>query len=477
MLLGELNAERIHSNELNEKFIIETRALKTRLQQQEQWLESVKAFIGRNTVGDELADEYPEDRDVFEDDAFGEYLPGKRPQMHTGGISWSGDVLSGDNTPRDSPRESPRSPIRMSFGISGPLVHSGNWDRDDDDSHQDALTFAELKSPNDRGTHDSPERLDADENLALPHKSSLRKLFPLPASLSGDFEVAYKQAPPDTKKIDVTNASGKRRLDAIYEKLLNTPSVSFLRIKFGLKAVRTSLMHTINEDSLLRNYVMTVAEQNYSTYHNSDRTVSKLNKHADYLQSRVNELEMTRDDVVCACNELRGRVDSLSQQLEASRQQFADSSVAMEAIAADNEALKSENAVLVAKFNSMQLDYDNLFYERNNMVINAKKTNLFINELKLSNELLQSKLDQLSQRLSVTIVQRDELIRQFIDNANFDENGLGVDTLTVLDGSTYMDSDGDNSEDIDTIASSQRSYRRHSSFRSDASGGKFIPWS
>lgn len=479
ILLNELGAERLHSNEQNERFIAETRGLKTRVQMLEQWLESVNGFIGRNASNqNDDIDDFPEDRDVF-DDMFlvhrnmNDTLPAPPEE-----VAWS-DGLSPRHSPR-SPR-SPRGALRLSFGVSGPLVSSGRWDMDEEDE-DDAKRFAKMKSPL-LGKHaivnHSPEHENQGGELTSPHKSSLRKLFPLPAALSGDLEMAYKNAPVENRRIDVANTSGKKRIETVYDNLMNKPSVSFMRIKFGLKALKTSLQHSINEESLLRNYLVTVAEQNYSSAHNNDRTINKISKNVDYLQNKVDELELSRDDAIQVCGELRARIDELTQDLDDAQRRYADTVVAAEVTTANYEALKSENVVLHAKYDSMQLDYDNLFYDRNNMVLNTKKLNLKINETQLSNDLLQGKLDQVMQRLSVTIVQRDELVRQFIDNDHFDGDELEVDILGTGDVNyTHVDSDVEESDDHDsiTINSSQRLHRRNSSFRSDNSG-RFIPWS
>lgn len=473
ILLSELYAERMHSNENNVRFAVESRALKARIVELEQWMSSVQAFIGRHTESEtqDIDDDFPEDRDIFDDD-IGE--PGMSPMLHPGEVSWSGD-----GSPEKSPRR--RGSMRLSFGISGPLV-TDDWEDEEDAEHLDAQIFAELTSPQRAVNADlsTPKKdQDTSENINMPHTSSLRKLFPLPATLSSDMEEAYKMAPSDAQRIDTTNAAGRKRMEAVYDKLLNRPSVPYLRLKFGLKALKTIWSHAVNEDALLRNYIVTVAEQNYSSSHNSDRTVNKINKHTAYLQHRVDELEAVRDDVLSSYNELKEQVDSLSMELSQSNDRYADTVVSMDELAADNEALKSRNSVLSSKYDNIQQDFNNLFHERNNMVLSVKKLNLNISELQLSNDLLQGKLDQIMQRLSVTIVQRDELVRQFLGDAQFEEDELGVETLTGTadGGSYYVDSDDGDSIDIDTntMDSSPRSLRRKSSIRSDTSG-RFIPW-
>lgn len=504
----------MHYTEVAEKLSSDNRSLKSQVHQLEQWLASVQSFLGRHSeeAAEESTEEqmdidtdYMEDKDIFESDLLGTsfrkstanllgHSDGRARGVYhgqAGGVSWAGNVpTSSEDSPRNSSKGSPKP--RLSFGVSGTFVSSAMWNDEDSDEADDARQFAELRSPSSMrqpaggeaasGAGVNSARGSEEVDLNLPHVSSLRKLFPLPASLSmPEREEAYKIAPPDTLKIDTTNEAGQRRIDAIYDRYVNKPSLAFLRLKFGLKALKTSWAHSVNEEALLRNYLVSVADQNYSAAHSSDQRVSKFNKQVAFLQSRVDELEASRDDVVDTYSDLRQSVDELTADLRQARAQYADLSVAMESVAGASEVLKSEKAVLSAQITNLQADFDELFYDRNNMVLNTKKLNLTMNELKLANEMLQGKLDQVMQRLSITVVQRDELVRQFIDNGKFEEDENGVETLNTggdASGKSFYDSDLDSDQDDNgTIVSGlSRSLRRKSSYRSDSSE-RFIPWS
>jgi hypothetical protein len=537
-LLHELSSERMHYNEGSERLAAESRALKSRVQDLEQWLQAVQSFLGRHAdsaaegygdgdgagVGGDLDgyDAYPdefENRDIFDSDA---YPPsragaGARPPLERG-VSWSGDVASPPSpdamqsppaagSPRGSRGGSPRGSglRRLSFGVSGTFVSSGNWDSTPD-SQEDAELFREQKERERGESKAAAPRSPAPEgdgavDLSLKHVSSLRKLFPLPTALSMESESDYKLAlAPDKLKIDPANAPGRRRLEAVYDRAVGKPSLGFLRLRFGLKALKTSWVHSVNEDYLLRNYLVDIADQNYSSSHSSDRNASKVSRQVAFLQARVAELEAARDDVVQTYGALRRRIEEADEELSAAREQYADLSVALEGVTGAGEVLQSERAVLRAQFDNMQLDYDTLFYERNNMVLSAKRMKLNMNELQLSNDLLQGKLDQVMQRLSITVVQRDELVRQFIDNGKFEEDEHGVETLTTpgeggggggwrgSGGSPGSPRYGDLSDDDDSAGSGGgsgggggggsvlRAIRRRSSFRSDGSD-RFVPWS
>lgn len=437
----------------------------------EQWLSSVNSFIGRHIkMGTDRDDDLLED--VAADGSVVDINTDDIANANSDFLTW-GDATS-DTPRRGSLADATSSPVSnrrsLSFYLDdnpkNPSVRRGRTDQYDEPSLE-------------QDCRDS----DITENIKLPHVSSLRKLFPLPRHLSSDADGiadAVSAGSSPQNKIDTSDKNGQLRMNAIYEKYLNTPSLPFLRVKFGLKALRTCWVHAINEDSLLKNYVTAVADENYSSSSNNARAMEKVNKQSKFFQARISELESERADLIASYSETKTCLESFQEEMRGLAQKYSDAVVSLESISGANEILKAQNAVLKSRHEHIQFDCERLKVEKSNLSIEVKRLNLQINDISISYDLMESKLEQLKQRLSVTTVQRDELVRQFLGGQRFEDDEFGTETLATANGDQRSSYDSNDDSDLENFITTTGSVvplskGRKSSIRSDNSD-KFMSW-
>ena len=246
----------------------------------------------------------------------------------------------------------------------------------------------------------------------------------------------------DSGQIHTTSTISHNLMEEKYLKEYTSPSAQFLRIKFALQVLSSSLSFTIADDSLFRDCVSAVTSQNKYLFQDTSRSASKASKKVNAMKSDIESLEQEISGLKQSYENTQSMLAFSQKENSELRQRLSDSIMQEELQAGKTEVLLCENIILKAQLEMSSQKLDERLLKYNDMTLQQQLLSQKIEELTIENEIIKCKLENVKQLLSVTKVERDELVRQFLYKGRYIRDDHGMDILvTGVDSNCTSDSD------------------------------------
>ncbi len=238
----------------------------------------------------------------------------------------------------------------------------------------------------------------------------------------------------------------KKSAEERFKRDYSSSSIQFLRIKFALNALAATLSYSMAEDSLLRTCVAEFILDKEQVFRDSSKSERKRSRRIKQMEVEIADLRDSNNSYAAVNEALCSNIKVLEADIAELRANHADTAVELQRIGTENEVLLSQNAVYKAQLETSKAETESNSYSVKKLELKYKGMQSQLDEFYVENELLKTKLDQLKQRLSIALVERDELVRQFIPRGRYVKDELGCETLVVSD----TESDSSESSTIDS---------------------------
>ena len=200
------------------------------------------------------------------------------------------------------------------------------------------------------------------------------------------------------------------------------------------------------EDSLLRDCVAGFVSDKEQGFKNSSKSERKSNRKIKQMEIEIEDLRESNNSYALVNEALSSNLTVLEVDIAELRANHTDAVVELQRASTENEALLNQNAVYKAQVEASKTEAEANSYSVKKLELKYKGMQSQLEEFYVENELLKTKLDQLKQRLSIALVERDELVHQFIPRGRYVQDDLGVETLVISDG----ESESSESSDVDS---------------------------